>query len=205
MTISTMFCLSSVIIITLWASISKAAVTVSITSAIGRSEHICIRYCLQYGLGKDLGEALGCEVPLDNNCYCATDSASASVASQFLNKCASQSCGRGDMTRDLASMRSYYSGYCNDNTLTLGAGWTAAAATLTSNTEATSTSIRPSSTARSDTSRKTTDLSGLTTTTDGGLAKTTPKRKLPPRCDIPCGFWCLSTSPFFIPVPFELA
>jgi hypothetical protein len=124
--------LSTIVSVASWLSVSSAADPVSITSYIGDSEHGCIRKCLYFpGVYEDVGTALACATPYDNNCYCATASASASVAKQFIESCASKSCNKGDFSQDITSLRSYYASYCMANGFTQPglAGWVPAAAT----------------------------------------------------------------------------
>jgi hypothetical protein len=87
---------------------------VSISSEIPSNGHDCIKECVYYpGIYSDIATALDCARPVENECYCAEASASASAASGWINRCASSRCAGGDLTRDISSMRSIYAGYCN--------------------------------------------------------------------------------------------
>ncbi|KPM39063.1 hypothetical protein AK830_g7478 [Neonectria ditissima] len=163
-----------------------AADTVTISEALDTAGHSCISKCLYYTYLTDMGKAMGCGAPYDNNCYCATASASATVADGFMSKCASSLCQRGDYTLDLSSMQSYYGSYC------MAAGYTQPGATEWYNpAEATSESEPASSTGSSDSSNNsddsdaepsktlnsgavetTTQLTIVTQTTEGGAGAT---------------------------------
>ena len=88
--------------------------TVSIDKKIPTNAHACIDDCLMrpYHSDPDIGAALQCGDPYEDECYCATVTASASVASRHINECASSHCAAGDMTRDISSMRAIYASYC---------------------------------------------------------------------------------------------
>ncbi|GKU05974.1 hypothetical protein FLAG1_08896 [Fusarium langsethiae] len=86
--------------------------SVTIGSNLDNVGHTCISKCLYYTVLSDMGRAMGCDDPYDNNCYCATAAASASQADNFMSKCATSLCSAGDRARDLTSMQSYYASYC---------------------------------------------------------------------------------------------
>ncbi|GJN85584.1 hypothetical protein PLIIFM63780_009152 [Purpureocillium lilacinum] len=90
---------------------------VSIRSNVPDNAHDCVGGCLVQSY-YNLGKAMACGSPLDNDCYCATASASVSVASAFIDKCVSTACAGGDASKDRSIMRSIYGAYC------LGAGYT---------------------------------------------------------------------------------
>ena len=50
--------------------------------------------------------------PFANNCYCATAAASATKATSFIPSCASSLCAGGDVSDDMAAMKSIYASYC---------------------------------------------------------------------------------------------
>lgn len=107
------------------------AQTVTISSDIPDSGHGCIFDCLYdpWSSGTDLGDALECGDPYEEDCYCPTAAPEATIVSRHINDCASESCSRGDMTKDVESMRYYYAGYCIDNgyTAELVEAWYASA------------------------------------------------------------------------------
>lgn len=142
-----------------WAN---AAATVTLSNEIDGSAHSCISKCLQYGYLDDMGDALACGTPYENECYCATAEKSASAAGAWMIKCASSRCAAGDFTRDLSSMESYYGSYC------MAAGFTQPGATdwytpaeQTEAPESTSaeekTTAKPSQTADRDEPKETAD------------------------------------------------
>lgn len=91
------------------------AQTVTITKDIPSDAHKCVRYCLIYpGFQDDLGGALACGIPYKNDCYCATEVASASKASSWIERCAKEQCLVGDLNKDRTSMQNIYAGYCKD-------------------------------------------------------------------------------------------
>lgn len=145
-----------------------AAQTVSINNDLNVG-HGCVSNCLiyTYYVGDDIGDALKCGTPYDNDYYCATASASASVATSWLDNCASVSCAAGDLTRDLSTMQSIYASYCQN------AGFTQPGATAWYNpSTATSTTseaatAEPSRTATSGPPQTTTQLTVVTQTTTG--------------------------------------
>jgi hypothetical protein len=101
----------------------RAIETVSIYSLTPTNEHQCVTSCLWNNLYEDVGYPLLCGHPYANNCYCATNSVSASKASAFLSKCGSSSCAAGDLSNDLTAMQSIYASYC------MNAGYTQPGAT----------------------------------------------------------------------------
>lgn len=170
--------LFSTLLLLLQSSV-RAVETVTISSLLDNVGHTCVSKCLYYTIFSDLGGAMGCEDPYDNNCYCATASASASVADGWMSKCASSTCGRGDLTLDLSSMQSIYASYC------MGAGFTQPGATKWYNPAETTTEAEPSSTessgsdnaepsrtADSGSAETTTQVTIVTQTTEGGAGAT---------------------------------
>lgn len=172
--------LFSTLLLLLQSSV-RAAETVTISAVLDDSGHECISKCLFYTLVTDMGVAMGCDDPYENNCYCATAAASASVAANWMNKCASSGCGRGDLTLDLSSMQSIYGSYC------MGAGFTQPGATNWYNPAETTAESEPSATDSSnsdsaDAQASNTDDSGsvqtttqvtiVTQTTEGGAGAT---------------------------------
>lgn len=165
---------------------SLAEETVTISSDIPKDGHDCISDCLYSTLLTDLGEIMGCDLPYENACYCATATASASVADSWMSRCASSQCGRGDVTRDLTSMQSIYGSYC------MAAGFTQPGATewynpaevteeptsASSDSEDSATEdAAPSKTADSGLSETTTEWSVVTQTTEGGSGATKSRGK----------------------------
>ncbi|KAF5019129.1 hypothetical protein F66182_8865 [Fusarium sp. NRRL 66182] len=158
--------------------------SVTISANLDNVAHTCISKCLYYTVLSDMGSAMGCDDPYDNNCYCATASASASVADAFMSKCATSLCSAGDRSRDLTSMQSYYASYC------MGAGFTQPGATGWYNpAEATEepspessdsssessdrdSDAQPSRTANSEVDETSTQLTIVTQTTEGGSGPT---------------------------------
>ncbi|KAL6855515.1 hypothetical protein ACO1O0_006664 [Amphichorda felina] len=108
------------LVLFLASPLALAQRTVSIDDDIPSNAHSCIDDCLirPYHSDPDLGEALQCGDPYEDECYCATITASASAASRHINECASSHCAPGDLTRDISSMRGIYASYC------IGAGFT---------------------------------------------------------------------------------
>lgn len=108
------FSLSALVALVFFASAGFCA-TASFTSIIPRSAHSCIYSCAWSNYQSDhVGAVLGCGQPFENECYCPTATVSVSKAGIALQKCASSRCASGDYTRDLASMKSLYAGYCKD-------------------------------------------------------------------------------------------
>lgn len=150
------------------------AQTVTIDDDIPLKGHNCIKYCLDDRVYTDVGDALACGAPYENDCYCATATASASVASAFINKCASESCSAGDLTQDISTMRGIYASYC------IGAGftqpivseWITTADEPEDEADATSTA-EPSETEDSGPAETTTDVTP--TTEDSDSAETTTR------------------------------
>ncbi|KAJ4315354.1 hypothetical protein N0V84_008430 [Fusarium piperis] len=149
--------------------------SVTISRNLDNVGHTCISKCLYYTIVTDMGKAMGCDDPYDNNCYCATASASASQADAWMSKCASNTCSAGDRSRDLSSMQSIYASYC------MGAGFTQPGATnwynpaeATEEPEATSgdsndsSNAEPSNTVDSGSAETTTRMTIVTQTTEGG-------------------------------------
>ena len=105
---------------------TRAIVPVSIATMIPTTEHVCVTRCLYYfwwGNYYGVGEPLSCGVPYDNDCWCATNSASASKARSYITSCASTFCAAGDFSNDLTSIHSVYASYC------MNAGYTQPGAT----------------------------------------------------------------------------
>lgn len=152
----------------LFRAFVRAADTVTISEDLDAAGHSCISKCLYYTFITDMGSAMGCGLPYDNNCYCATASASASVAGGFMSKCASSLCERGDYSLDLNSMQSFYGSYC------MGAGFTQPGATEWYNpAEATSESEPASSSSGSSSSNDDNSDAEPSKTLDSGAAETT--------------------------------
>ncbi|KAI5467229.1 hypothetical protein BGZ63DRAFT_418951 [Mariannaea sp. PMI_226] len=170
---------SSILIL---VQLSLAADTVSISEVLPSDGHKCLEACLFDHFFTDMGKAMGCDTPYENACYCATESASVSVADTFMSRCGSTSCARGDYTRDLKSMQSLYASYC------MGAGFKQPGATKwynpatateepsssTSGTEQDTgeTDAQPSKTADPGAAETTTQLTIVTQTTEGGSGAT---------------------------------
>ena len=91
--------------------------TVTITQDIPFTGHDCVEDCLYrpYAAPIDLGDALECGPPYEEDCYCVTAAPQATIVSRHINDCASESCSRGDLTKDIESMKYYYAGYCVEN------------------------------------------------------------------------------------------
>ncbi|WXC57806.1 hypothetical protein SNK03_003707 [Fusarium graminearum] len=155
--------------------------SVTIKSNLDNVGHTCISKCLYYTVFSDMGRAMGCDDPYDNNCYCATAAASASQADNFMSKCVTSLCSAGDRARDLTSMQSYYASYC------MGAGFTQPGATEWYNpAEATEeatdaataessdggSDARPSRTANSGGDATSTRMTVITQTAEDGAVRT---------------------------------
>ena len=93
------------------------AQTVTITQEIPSTGHDCVEDCLYrpYAAPIDLGDALECGFPYEEDCYCVTAAPQATIVSRHIDDCASESCSRGDLTKDIESMKYYYAGYCVEN------------------------------------------------------------------------------------------
>ncbi|KAF4467939.1 hypothetical protein FALBO_5173 [Fusarium albosuccineum] len=150
--------------------------SVTISEELQNVGHRCVSKCLYYTYATDMGRAMNCDAPYDNNCYCATEAASFTNAEEHISKCASTECSAGDRGRDLTSMQSIYASYC------MAAGLTQAGATKWYNpaeateepTEDSSSSdddtsnAEPSRTADSGAGETVTDMTVVTQTTEGG-------------------------------------
>ena len=94
-------------------SLARAQNLLSIGSNIPDRGHGCLSKCIFYpGVYNDIATTLRCATPVENECYCATETASASAVSAWIDKCAKSQCAAGDLNRDVTSMRSIYAGYC---------------------------------------------------------------------------------------------
>ncbi|KAK2700260.1 hypothetical protein QWA68_001380 [Fusarium oxysporum] len=170
----------SVLLLFLPLALSADFESVTISANLDNVGHTCISKCLYYTLLSDMGRAMGCDDPYDNNCYCATAAASANKADGFMSKCATSLCSAGDRSRDLTSMQSYYASYC------MGAGFTQPGATEWYNpAEATEeptneptaessggSGARPSRTANSGGDGTSTHMTIVTQTAEDGAART---------------------------------
>ncbi|EXA44497.1 hypothetical protein FOVG_05912 [Fusarium oxysporum f. sp. pisi HDV247] len=170
----------SVLLLFLPLALSADFESVTISANLDNVGHTCISKCLYYTLLSDMGRAMGCDDPYDNNCYCATAAASANKADGFMSKCATSLCSAGDRSRDLTSMQSYYASYC------MGAGFTQPGATEWYNpAEATEeptneptaessggSDARPSRTANSGGDGTSTHMTIVTQTAEDGAART---------------------------------
>ncbi|KAM0555104.1 hypothetical protein ACHAPJ_006454 [Fusarium lateritium] len=150
--------------------------SVTISANLDNVGHTCISKCLYYTVLSDMGKAMGCDDPYDNNCYCATESRLASNADAFMSKCATSMCSAGDRSRDLSSMQSYYASYC------MGAGFTQPGATEwynpaeateeptsdSSDSDDNNSDAWPSRTANSGSDETSTQMTIVTQTTEGG-------------------------------------
>lgn len=117
--------------------------------------HSCASYCIDtYGLetGNDIGGALGCAAPYANDCYCATSSKAASIATSFFPSCASRVCDSGDLADDLSVMEEIYASYCMNNGFTQP-GMTNWYNPATATTEATSSTASTASLAPGTTTK----------------------------------------------------
>ncbi|KAJ4133439.1 hypothetical protein NW768_005024 [Fusarium equiseti] len=153
--------------------------SVSIESDLDKVGHRCISKCLYYTYtyDQDVGQAMGCGAPYDNNCYCATAAASASKAADLMSKCVTSSCAAGDRARDLISMQSYYASYC------MAAGFTQPGATewynpaeateeATADNSDTGSDAQPSRTANSGIDATSTRMTVITQTAEDGAVRT---------------------------------
>ncbi|KAF4943938.1 hypothetical protein FGADI_13019 [Fusarium gaditjirri] len=100
---------NSVLFLSLSLALSADFESVTISANLDNVGHTCISKCLYYTVLSDMGRAMGCDDPYDNNCYCATAAASTNKADGFMS--------------NLTSMQSYYASYC------MGAGFTQPGAT----------------------------------------------------------------------------
>ncbi|KAG5747051.1 hypothetical protein H9Q69_010813 [Fusarium xylarioides] len=172
--------LLSVLLLSLPLVLSADFESVTISANLDNVGHTCISKCLYYTVLSDMGRAMGCDDPYDNNCYCATAAASANKADGFMSKCATSLCSAGDRSRDLTSMQSYYASYC------MGAGFTQPGATEWYNpAEATEeptneptaessgdSDARPSRTANSGGDATSTHMTIVTQTAEDGASRT---------------------------------
>ncbi|KAG7414676.1 hypothetical protein Forpe1208_v007951 [Fusarium oxysporum f. sp. rapae] len=170
----------SVLLLSLPLALSADFESVTISANLDNVGHTCISKCLYYTLLSDMGRAMGCDDPYDNNCYCATAAASANKADGFMSKCATSLCSAGDRSRDLTSIQSYYASYC------MGAGFTQPGATEWYNpAEATEeptneptaessggSDARPSRTANSGGDVTSTHMTIVTQTAEDGASRT---------------------------------
>ncbi|KAF5648130.1 uncharacterized protein FTJAE_1344 [Fusarium tjaetaba] len=175
--------LLSVLLLSLPFALSADFESVTISANLDNVGHTCISKCLYYTVLSDMGRAMGCDDPYDNNCYCATAAASANKADGFMSKCATSLCSAGDRSRDLTSMQSYYASYC------MGAGFTQPGATEWYNpAEATEeptneptaessggSDARPSRTANSGGDATSTHMTIVTQTAEDGASRTQGK------------------------------
>ena len=156
--------------------LSLAQTTVSIKNDIPSSGHHCVSSCIYYpALMTDIGSALACGWPYENECFCATATASASAVSKHINSCASEWCYAGDVNRDISSMQSVYAGYCMDAGFTqpiVSEWYTTASSEEEEEESATSTAAEPSGTTDPGPAETTTRLTLVTQTTDDGAAVT---------------------------------
>ncbi|KAI9162922.1 benzoate 4-monooxygenase cytochrome P450 [Paramyrothecium foliicola] len=84
-----------------------------IKSSIPSDGHNCLQQCIfSPGVYEDIGTALACGRPVENECYCATPTALATVARDWIDSRASSRCAAGDLEWDITSMRSIYARYC---------------------------------------------------------------------------------------------
>ncbi|PNP80647.1 hypothetical protein FNYG_06246 [Fusarium nygamai] len=172
--------LLSVLLLSLPFALSADFESVTISANLDNVGHTCISKCLYYTVLSDMGRAMGCDDPYDNNCYCATAAASANKADGFMSKCATSLCSAGDRSRDLTSMQSYYASYC------MGAGFTQPGATEWYNpAEATEeptneptaessgdSDAKPSRTANSGSDATSTHMTIVTQTAEDGASRT---------------------------------
>ncbi|CVK92362.1 uncharacterized protein FMAN_07258 [Fusarium mangiferae] len=172
--------LLSVLLLSLPLVFSADFESVTISANLDNVGHTCISKCLYYTVLSDMGRAMGCDDPYDNNCYCATAAASANKADGFMSKCATSLCSAGDHSRDLTSMQSYYASYC------MGAGFTQPGATEWYNpAEATEeptneptaessgdSDAKPSRTANSGGDATSTHMTIVTQTAEDGASRT---------------------------------
>ncbi|KAF4341360.1 hypothetical protein FBEOM_4709 [Fusarium beomiforme] len=174
----------SLILLSLPLALSADFESVTISANLDNVGHTCISKCLYYTLLTDMGRAMGCDDPYDNNCYCATAAASANKADGFMSKCATSLCSAGDRSRDLTSMQSYYASYC------MGAGFTQPGATewynpaeateepkeeSTAGGSGSDSDARPSRTANSGGDATSTHMTIVTQTAEDGASRTQGK------------------------------
>ena len=154
--------------------------SVSISSNLDNVGHTCISKCLYYTVVSDMGKAMGCDSPYENNCYCATAVASVSQADAFMSKCVTSRCSAGDRARDLTSMQSYYASYC------MAAGFTQPGATewynpaeateeATADNSDAGSDAQPSRTANSGIDATSTRMTVITQTAEDGAVRTQGK------------------------------
>ncbi|KAG7410919.1 hypothetical protein DER46DRAFT_616372 [Fusarium sp. MPI-SDFR-AT-0072] len=91
--------------------------TVNIFRKIPSDVEQCIRPCLfrPNNANADVGSALNCGAPYQEECYCATDSDNAKAVSKHIDSCAQASCSNGQESQDAETMRHYYASYCMGN------------------------------------------------------------------------------------------
>jgi hypothetical protein len=101
------------------------AIAASCTSVLAQQEtvsinvragHSCVSSCV-YRPGSFSGQdgieqAIGCDVPVANNCYCPTAATRLSKVDAYVSECATSRCGSGDVPGDVSIMKSIYASYC---------------------------------------------------------------------------------------------
>ena len=149
----------------------RSVVTVSIDSLFPPNQHSCVIGCIFQCYQICLPDALSCAYPVANDCFCATASASASVATSWIAACGSSRCAACDLSDDLTSMHSIYASYC------LGAGYTQPGVTDWYNP--TTATANPGNTATSGPASTTTQQTVVTQNAPsiGGSAATQPQGK----------------------------
>ncbi|KAH8881059.1 hypothetical protein GQ53DRAFT_519772 [Thozetella sp. PMI_491] len=152
------------------ASHVSAIETVSINGLFPSGQHACATACVYTvnAFATDVGIALSCGSPYDNNCFCATEAASASKASAFLLSCATSKCSAGDRSQDLTAMHSFYASYC------MNAGYTQPGATDWYTAESGPTPA-PGQTTSNGPTQTTTQLTVVTHTTPSSAVATQPQ------------------------------
>ncbi|KAI1053918.1 hypothetical protein LB507_007327, partial [Fusarium sp. FIESC RH6] len=148
----------SVLLASLPLALAAEFESVSISSNLDNVGHTCISKCLYYTVVSDMGKAMGCDSPYENNCYCATAAASVSQADAFMSKCVTSRCSAGDRARDLTSMQSYYASYSTEE--------------ATADNSDAGSDAQPSRTANSGIDATSTRMTVITQTAEDGAVRT---------------------------------
>lgn len=155
--------------------------TVTIKKDIPIREHDCIEDCLfrPYNRDIDVGDALECAPPYQEDCYCPSDDSQAEIVSRHLDSCANEHCSRGDLSQDVDKMRAHYATYCVEKgyTADLVDEWYSALETAVSSTSEEETTTETTTTVSTDSEESapstTAPETSERTTTSGAIETTT--------------------------------
>lgn len=95
----------------------SCAETVSIWEELSDDTIIpCIRTCLFDTVStKDVGSTLGCQIPYENDCYCAAATAPVTAIDELFASCATSFCSIYSAWIGSENMTDTYSSYCSKN------------------------------------------------------------------------------------------